>query len=63
MLQTLLASKFGNVEMTNRDLDLIGKQVAQVASAAPAWDKKDASAIATRVTEQVYAELAKEILQ
>jgi HK97 family phage portal protein len=63
MTQTILASRFGNVEMTRRELDMIGRQTAQIAADAPGWHKKDATAIAARITEQVYAELSKEILQ
>ncbi len=60
--QTLLALRFGNVELTKKELALIEAQTNAIAEASPAWDKQDASGIATRITEQVYAAIAEEIL-
>jgi HK97 family phage portal protein len=62
MAQALIASRFGNCELTKRELDLISSQVTTLASAASSWQRSDASAIATRLTGQVYEALAKEIL-
>jgi HK97 family phage portal protein len=61
--QALLAIRFGNVELTKKETGLIEAQTSAIADSAAAWEKKDASAIATRITEQVYAALAGEILE
>jgi HK97 family phage portal protein len=62
MVQAMLASRFGTVELTRRELDLVDAQASAVAAGAAAWQPKDAGAIATRITEQVFGVLAKEIL-
>lgn len=61
--QALLAVRFGNVELTQRETALIEAQTNAIAEASASWVKKDAPAIATRITEQVYAALAGEILE
>ncbi len=58
MAQAMIAARFGSVDLTQNELALIGRTAAEIASSATAWQKRDASAIATRVTEQVYGALA-----
>ena len=62
MAQALLAARFGSVKLSQRDRDFIGKVADEIATGSDGWRKKDAAAIATRITEQVYSALAKEIL-
>ena len=62
MAQSLLALRFGNCELTQKDLMLIDSQTAAIAEAVPAWKQPDALAIASRITEQVYNAFAQEIL-
>lgn len=61
--QALLGIRFGNVELTKKELALIDTQTDLIAEAAPAWTKKDATVIASRITQQVYTALAGEILE
>ena len=56
--QALLALRFGNVELTARDLTTIASQTAVIVEAAPLWDRKDEAAIADRLTRQVYTAFA-----
>lgn len=63
MTQALLALRFGNSDLTNRELLLVDRQADEVAQASVHWTRKDASVIATRLTQQVFAALAKEILE
>jgi hypothetical protein len=63
MAQTMLAIRFGNVELTKKELALIEAQTIAIADTAPAWEKKNARPIANRITEQVYGAIAKEILE
>lgn len=60
--QALLALRFGNVKLTKKELTIIETCTSAIAELAPAWDRKDAPAIAGRITEQTYAALAREIL-
>ena len=61
--QALLALRFGNCELTAKELAVIDAQTDAIADAAPAWNRKDASAIATRLTEQIYTALTREFLE
>lgn len=63
MAQAMLALRFGSCELTRRELALIDVQTSAIAESASSWEKKDAAAIATRLTEQVYGALAGEILE
>lgn len=63
MAQNLVAMRFGTPELTRQDEFVIQASMAAIAEMAGAWEKKDASAIAGRVTERMYQVLAKEILQ
>ena len=58
MLQTFLASKYGNATVTDTDLQLVGSVVNQIAIQSAGWSKKEASNIATQLTEQVYTMLS-----
>ena len=58
MAQALVAQRFGNAELSRRELEAVESQVAEIASSAAGWQKKDAAAIAARITEQVYGALA-----
>jgi HK97 family phage portal protein len=60
MTQAALASRFGTTALTERDLEFISRRSAAIGDSAAAWKKQDASAIATRLTEQVYGEIARE---
>jgi HK97 family phage portal protein len=62
-MQALLALRYGNRELTAKELALIDAQTDLIANAAPTWDRKDAAAIATRLTDQIYTALAAELLQ
>lgn len=62
MMQTVLALRFGNCDLTKREQGTIAAHVLAIADQAPAWRKQDASAIATRLTEQTFAMLAQEVL-
>ncbi|MGA2270313.1 MAG: phage portal protein [Bryobacteraceae bacterium] len=62
MAQALVAQRFGNAELSRRELEVVESQVAEIAPAAAGWQKKDAAAIAARITEQVYGALALEVL-
>jgi len=62
LVQTQLAARSGNCELTKRELDLIARQTTAIADMATGWEKRDAAAIATRLTETVYRALAEEIL-
>ena len=61
--QAILALRFGNSELTQKERMLIDAQTAAIASAAATWKKEDASAIARQLTRQVYAAIAREILE
>jgi HK97 family phage portal protein len=63
MAQAMLALRFGNCELTRRELAVIDGQIRELTTAAASWASKDASAIATRTTEQTYRALAAEILE
>jgi HK97 family phage portal protein len=63
MAQAMLAMRFGSCDLTKKELGLIEAQTNLIATAAPAWAAKDASAISTRLTEQVYSALSGEILE
>ena len=52
----------GRLAGRGRELEAVESQVAEIASAAAGWRKKDAAAIAARITEQVYGALALEVL-
>ena len=63
MVLTALAMRFGNVTLTQRDVELIEVQTTAITDSAAVWNKADASVIAMRITEQVYSALAGEILE
>jgi len=63
MMTALVAARFGNTSLTKKEVALIGDQSREVAAGAAAWQKQDAAAIATRITDQVYGAIAGEILQ
>ena len=63
MTQAMVASRFGNAELTKKELLLISGQADRLAEDAGVWKTADASAIATRITEQVYVAIATEVLQ
>lgn len=63
MAQACIALRFGSCDLTKKELALIEGQTAAIADSAAAWSRKDATAIATRITEQVYGALAREILE
>jgi len=61
MAQALLALRFGNCELTKKELALIDAQTERVASDSSVWDRKDSAAIAGRVTTELLAALSREI--
>jgi len=63
MMTALVAARFGNTSLTKKEVALIGDQSREIAAGAAAWQKQDAAAIATRITDQVYGAIAGEILQ
>lgn len=63
MAQAIVVTRFGNCELTARELELVDAQVSSIAAASSAWDKKDARHIAARLTEQVYGAFSREVLQ
>lgn len=63
LAQTLATLRFGSPALTKHDYFVIEGATAALATAAASWDKKDAGAIAARLTEQMYQVLAKEILE
>lgn len=59
MMQAMLAVRFGECEIRDGDLAAINRQVASIVEAAPAWTRPEASAIASRLTDQTYQALSK----
>ena len=58
MAQTLLAASYGSGELTKTDIDQIATVLNTICEDAPKWSKAEASTIATRTTQEVYAALA-----
>lgn len=63
LAQAMLASRFGTCDLTKKELGLIESSTADAVVAAASWNRKDAAAVADRLTEQVYGVLAGEILE
>lgn len=63
MGQAIAAMRFGACELTVRELSIVDAQVAEIAGSSFAWDKKDARAIASRLTQQVFSAFSMEVLQ
>jgi HK97 family phage portal protein len=62
MAQAMAALRFGKPELTRHDEFTIDAELTAIAEASATWDKKDAGAIANRMTDRMYQVLAKEIL-
>jgi HK97 family phage portal protein len=62
MAQAMAALRFGKSELTRHDEFTIDAELTAIAEASAAWEKKDAGAIAARLTDRMHQVLAKEIL-
>lgn len=62
MANTMAALRFGKPELTRHDEFTIAVELTAIADSVAAWEKKDAAAISTRLTDRMYQVLAKEIL-
>lgn len=61
MAQSLLAAKFGNATLTDKDEERISAIVGEFQSAASAWQKSQAAKLAELWTAQVYQRLSGEL--
>lgn len=62
MASAMSAQRFGNAELTRKELELIDSQSNRIAAGSAVWAREDAAGIAARVTGEIYEALSKEIL-
>lgn len=62
MAQCMIAVRFGNCDLTQREVKLIGETTAAVVRGSREWRKSDSAAIAGRLAESAFENLAREIL-
>ena len=61
MMQAVLAQRCGMAELTDKDLKVVAEIVNTIATDSATWKKEEASAIATRLTNEVFDTLTRGI--
>jgi HK97 family phage portal protein len=62
LYQTFLAMKFGNVDLTKRDLESIGAMVETIVTDSGKWTKETAAKTATEITERCFDAFSGELI-